>query len=213
MPAGTTRTATPGGTLHTSAGPDERFVEREVATRTWNEADSRLRDRVRWGPIWAGLVVAVATYLLLQLLLIALDIVDVRGGDASDAVASAVVAMVAFLLGGITAGAGAFWRDSDDGVLHGILMWATGLVVLVLLAGIGSGLVLGALDTRSTVDQFRSGPEQSATAPSNDDVKDAAGRASAAIIGALAASAVGGAIGSKLWLKERREVVRRPVAA
>jgi len=155
-------------------------------------------------------VVAVATYLLLQLLLIALDVVDVRGGDTSDAVASAVVAVVAFLLGGITAGAGAFWRDSDDGVLHGIVMWATGLVALVLLAGIGSGLALGALDTRSTVDQFRSGPEQSATAPSNDDVKDAAGRASAGLIGALAASAVGGAIGSKLWPKERRETVQRP---
>src|SRR4051794_12919698 len=95
------RSGTPGpatGSVQTHSEPNGRYVERDVNTRTWNEADNRLRDRIRWGAIWAGIVVAVATYLFLQVLLIALDIVDVRGGDSTDAAWSAIAALVAFLL-------------------------------------------------------------------------------------------------------------------
>ena len=51
------------------------------------------RDRVRWGPVWAGTVVAAA---------------------------------VAFLLGGVVAGASLANRDAEDGLLHGLLVWRRG---------------------------------------------------------------------------------------
>src|SRR5687768_6366682 len=91
------------------------------------EVELPRRDRVRWGPVWAGLVVALSTYLLLQLGLIAVGVVELGGTDAtSDAVASAVVAVIAFFLGGFTAGATAMWRGVDDGLLHGVVLWAVG---------------------------------------------------------------------------------------
>ena len=37
---------------------------------------SRLQDRVHWGPVWAGVLVALPVYLVLQLLFFALSIVD-----------------------------------------------------------------------------------------------------------------------------------------
>jgi len=44
------------------------------------------RDSIRWGPIWAGLITALTTFLLLQLLAIGLGLVDVgpgsEGGEA-----------------------------------------------------------------------------------------------------------------------------------
>jgi hypothetical protein len=195
----------PGATIQTARPSEAQYVETNGDGRVWNEADTNRRDRIRWGPVWAGLVVSVAAYLLFQLLLIALDIVDVRGGDSSDAVASALAALVAFFLGGVTAGASALWRGSDDGLLHGVVMWATGLVALVLLAGIGSGLALGAIDTRPTFDQFRSEQPAVDRQEANDDAKEAAGRASAGILAALVASAVGGVVGSRMWPKYRRD--------
>jgi hypothetical protein len=172
-----------------------------------DEAETRRRDRVRWGPVGAGLVIAVATYLLLQLLLIATGVVDFGGGDNNDAVASAVAALVAFFLGGLTAGASAMWRGSDDGVLHGILLWAVALVLLAVLAGVGSSVALGAFDTSDAFDEVTSAEEAEVDA-ANDTAQDAAGRAVAGIVAALAAAAIGGAVGSSLWPRDIRRTVR-----
>ena len=85
-------------------------VEREtVVVETEEEAPLPV-DRVRWTSIWAGLVVALTTYLLLQLALVALDIVDIADLSTGEAVASAIVALVAFFIGGLVTGATAWWR-------------------------------------------------------------------------------------------------------
>ena len=86
------------------------------------------RDRIRWGPVGAGTVVAVATYLLLELALPAADLLDADdGGDLPDgALLTVVAAAVAFLLGGVVAGASLANRDAEDGLLHGLLVWRRG---------------------------------------------------------------------------------------
>ena len=176
-----------------------------------DEAVTRRRDRIRWSAIWAGLAVAVATYLLLQVLLIAVGAVEFGGGDNNDAVLSAIAALVAFFLGGVTAGASAFWRDSDDGVLHGTILWATAVVVVALLAGIGGGVALGSLDTSRVFDDVTSAEGENVDA-ANDAAQEAAGRAVAGLVAALAAAAIGGAVGSKLWPRQEHEhrTVRSP---
>src|SRR5215212_9414584 len=80
------------------------------------------RDRTRWGPVWAGTVVAVATYLLLELALLGVDLLDADigagGGLPDGALLTVVAAALAFLLGGVVAGASFAHRDAEDGVLH-----------------------------------------------------------------------------------------------
>lgn len=55
-----------------------------------NEAQTVRRDRIRWGPVWAGVVTAVGSYLFLMLALVALGIVDLSEGIAGDAIASSI---------------------------------------------------------------------------------------------------------------------------
>jgi hypothetical protein len=167
------------------------------------EVEISPRDRVRWGPVWAGLVVALSTYLLLQLALIAVGVVELGGDTTSDAVASAAVAVIAFFIGGMTAGATAMWRGIDDGLLHGVVLWGVGLLALVVLSIAGSGLALGTVDTTEVFDQFSA--DQIDTAQANDDAQDASGKALAGLVVALVASAAGGVVGAKLW--PRREPI------
>src|SRR4051794_40984953 len=103
------------------SSPVERTITR---TEPFPVDDTRTRDRIRWGPVWAGLVVTVAVYLLLQLGLVATGAVDLAQPTTTDAVASAVAAAVAFFVGGLTAGATAYRRGIDDGLLHGVVLWA-----------------------------------------------------------------------------------------
>jgi hypothetical protein len=160
------------------------------------------RDRIRWGPVWAGLVVALGTYLLLQLALIATGIVEFNEASTADAVWSAVVAVIGFFLGGVTAGATAMWRGVDDGLLHGIVLWAVGLVAVIALSAVGSGLALGAFDTTDTFDRFTT--EDITTDPQvSDDAQEAAGHALLGLSVALVAAAAGAAVGSKMWPTRR----------
>jgi hypothetical protein len=169
-----------------------------------DESETSRRDRIRWGPIWAGLVVALGTYLLLQLALIAVGLVDLGAVDTASAAWSAAAALVAFLLGGVTAGATAMWRGVDDGLLHGIVMWAVGLVALVALSAVGSGVALGAIDT---AEAFEGTTTEDVTADieaalEGEDAQDAAGNALLALSAALLASAIGGVLGAKLWPRD-----------
>lgn len=176
--------------------------DRHLTVRT-ETAGPRL-DRIRWSAVWAGLAVALALYLFLQLALVAAAIVDLSEATSTDAWWSAGAALVAFLIGGVVAGATAVWRGVGDGLLHGIVMWAVGLVVLIALAAFGGGIALGSFDTSSVFDQF-SNAELDAAATSGD-AEEAAGWAIIGLASALFAAALGAIIGSKMWPKRRIDV-------
>ena len=166
------------------------------------------RDRVRWGPVWAGTVVALATYLLLEMALLGADLLDADVGSTGElpdgALLSVLAAALAFLLGGVVAGASTAWRDAEDGVLHGLLVWAAGIAIFLLLSVLGTGLALGTLG--DTVDRVRPGFSDQAQEPggAEDDLEEASGSA-ALMLGATAlAAAVGGLVGSKLWPRRDR---------
>ena len=164
-------------------------------------------DQVRWGSVWAGLVVAVATFLLLEIISFAAGVLtlgqsDPEAGSSADVVTS-VIALVSFFLGGLTAAATARWRSIDTGVLHGILVWALGLVVFLLIALIGGGALLGSVGRVAT--EFLSLGQVTSAVPSvqvEEAVSTARSSASWASLGlglSLIASAVGGVVGAKFW--------------
>lgn len=177
---------------------DDRYVSVQT-----EEVGPRL-DRIRWSAIWAGLAVALALYLFLQLALVATGIVDLSEATSSDAWWSAGAALVAFLVGGMVAGATAVWRDADDGLLHGIVMWAVGLVALIVLAAFGGSIALGSFDTSSVFDQFTSADLDEAA--ESGDAEEAASWAIIGLTSALVASGVGATIGSKMWPRRRTRV-------
>src|SRR3712207_2868862 len=68
------------------------------------------RDAVRWGPIWAGLVVAISSFLLLSLLALVIGVQTVGRTEVdtqtaqTGAIVTAVLALFSFLIGGLVAG-------------------------------------------------------------------------------------------------------------
>lgn len=193
---------------------EERTYTSEVRpagiTRTVSAGGER-RDRVRWGPIWAGLVVALAVNVLLQLALVALGALGIGeegGGLPEGALLSALAALLAFFVGGLVAGASSMWRDGDDGVFHGIVLWALAVVAVLLLSVLGGGLALGAAS--DAADDLGIGQVGDGDAEVDLESEEAGERAESAagatLLGlalTLAAAAAGGAIGAKMWPSKR----------
>lgn len=179
-------------------------VERETLVVQTEEEPRVPVDRVRWTAIWAGLIVALTTYLLLQLALIALDIVDIAELSTGEAVASAIVALVAFFIGGLVTGATAWWRRVDDGLLHGVVLWAVGIVAILVLSLAGGGVALGAINASDAFDELTS---QELDEQAENEAQDAAGYALLGIVAALVASAAGAVVGAKLWPDEDDRVI------
>lgn len=164
-------------------------------------------DQVRWGAVWAGLIVAVSTFLLLEIIFFALGILTVDvgqpGASSSADVVTSILALVSFFLGGLTAAATARWKGIDTGILHGILVWALGLVVFLLIALIGGGALLGSVGRIAS--QFLSlGQINSAVPAVQADqalatARSTASWASLALGLSIISAAIGGVVGAKFW--------------
>lgn len=168
------------------------------------------QDGVRWGPIWAGLLTALTTFLLLELMFYALGWLTLDPGspDQGDSrgLVTGILALVAFFIGGLIAGATAIWKGLFSGLLHGFMVWALGVVAFIALTFFGGSALLGSFG--DLTNQLGVGPQQvqSATEVSEteaseiaDTAKDAAAPAFWGLFLPLAASMLGGLIGSKIW--------------
>ena len=197
---------------------EERTYASEVRpagiTRTVSAGERR--DRVRWGPIWAGLIVALGVNVLLQLALVATGAFGIdleRTGLPEGALLSGLAALIAFFVGGLVTGASTMWRDGNDGAFHGVVMWALAVVAVLLLSVLGSGLALGAAS--DVADDLGIGTEELEEDVEDVESDEAADRAESAAGGTLiglaltlAASVAGAVVGSKMWpRKDRRQAV------
>ena len=189
------------------------------------------RDRVRWGPIWAGLLAALTALVLLSLLGLAIGLTAVDAAQAARqggpppatgwvaAVWGAVSAILAFLAGGYLAGWTAAVFNRRWGALNGALVFLLAVPLVLLLTGMGLGTILGTLGHYAgalNVDlgQLRGAASQAgqaAQAVQQGDVGRAAANARNGAWGALlgvllglVASALGGALGTRREVEVER---------
>ena len=168
------------------------------------------RDGVRWGPIWAGLLTALTTFLLLELLFFALGWLTLDPGTndqgSSADLVTGILALVGFFLGGLVAAATALWKGLTSGLLHGFMVWALGVATFLVLTFLGAGTLLGSFG--SLANQFGVGPQevqQTTNVDTGDalaNAKDAAWPAFLGLFLPLAASLLGGLVGSKMWPRQ-----------
>jgi hypothetical protein len=117
------------------------------------------RDWIRWGPIWAGLLMALASFLLLSVLALAIgaQAVELIGAAGTVATitgwATAIIGLIAFFVGGWVAGATSAPRGTAAGLLNGLLVWALGIVLILVFSALGVGQLFGALG--NLFSQFR----------------------------------------------------------
>ncbi len=118
------------------------------------------RDRVRWGPIVAGLLAALATFVLLTILGSAIGATTLSvNGNAPPAGAGgreygiaagiwgAVSALLSFFVGGYMAAKASAVGGSGNGWLNGSMVFLSGLLLIIWLASQGAGGLFGALGT------------------------------------------------------------------
>jgi hypothetical protein len=194
-----------------AAGADEQLAVRPFA----NLADWRLH----WGPIVAGLLVALTAMTLLGLLGAAIGLTAFNASAAAQgapppnmgrnaAVWGGISALLSFLLGGYVASRTAGPLDRGWGAWHGLLVFALAVPVLLWLAGQGLGALVGGLSGYAAsfnlaylADQARVNPAEAARAAAI-----ARGTAWSAFIGAvlgLGAGAMGGYLGVHHTLTHR----------
>ncbi|MGB3682828.1 MAG: hypothetical protein WA990_10130 [Rubrobacteraceae bacterium] len=125
----------------------EDHEDRDLGRGGSNDGSDSLarRDSARWGPIWAGLIAALTTFLLLQLLAIGIGIVGIGPNNTGGAWVSAILGLIAFFIGGAVAGMTSSVRGPVPGLINGFLVWALGTVLILLLSALGLGQIFGAL--------------------------------------------------------------------
>ena len=128
-----TRTFTPGAT------PDN-------VTNTTIVAPT---DRVRWGPIMAGLFAALSTLVVLSVLGLAVGLSSYDAGDAlgnfgmGAGLWGAVSTLLAFLIGGWLAARSAATVGRSNGMLNGAMVWVVAIPLILYLLSSGIGSLLG----------------------------------------------------------------------
>ena len=111
-------------------------------------ADVPMRDRIRWGPIIAGVVTAFAVLLFLTVLGIALGLSALGGDDGARTWGTAagiwggLTLLLAFFAGGWIAARSAATMSDSDGPLNGFI---TGAATLLLLLWLATTALTGAL--------------------------------------------------------------------
>jgi hypothetical protein len=107
-----------------------------------------VRDRIRWGPILAGLVTALSTLVVLSVLGLAVGLTAYEPGDRLQdfgigaGIWGAVSTILAFLLGGWLAAYTSVVRGRGNGLLNGAMVWAVSIPLILYLLGAGVGTML-----------------------------------------------------------------------
>lgn len=122
------------------------------SARPYTDADIRIAPittRLSWGAIFAGLLVATALQLVFGVLgaavgLAAWDTDSGRALGIGAAIWAALSVLIALYIGGATTGRLAGVLTRKDGILHGILVWATSLLFAVWMISSGVRSLAGA---------------------------------------------------------------------
>lgn len=176
-------------------------------------------DRVHWGPIVAGMFVALAILVWTSILAraVGFGFSPIQGRTANYETGAiiwgTVAAFIAFGIGAFLAAQWAGLRGSGRSMLHGFLVWAVGVTVLIYGLGTTIGPMLGTTSPETT----GAGVIHAVQTPGATDIPAVPpGRISPAawwmllsITAGLLAALVGGALGSRRYgttYSERRVV-------
>lgn len=184
-------------------------------------------DRVRWGPIFSGLMIALATQLILSALGAAIGATTIAGSGAprtnADNAAAAVGVwsivslFISLFVGGWVTARACGPMNKNTALLNGAILWATTLALSswLLASGVSGAFGVVAANAGDIVNQVQQGAVNvPATAPdvTAQQTRDIAGNTAKVggsfVLGSLlglAASLVGASAGTRSPRSEMRE--------
>ncbi|WP_319419366.1 hypothetical protein [Pleurocapsa sp. FMAR1] len=204
-----------------------RAGNRNTVLETFTMADDR--DRIRWGPIIAGIFVAIATQLILSALGAAIGLTVGASGSEAGAVGigvgiwAVVSLLISLFIGSWVTASGCSPMNGKTAMLHGLILWATTLALSawLLASGVSGAFGLAASNAGDVLSQVQKpgGPDVPNQVPSvpMDKLQEVAGNSAKAawsfIIGSLlglAASLIGASVGAKKPRPVRTGTVPEP---
>jgi hypothetical protein len=178
-----------------------------VPTATYVDEHAHPRNRVQWGPVIAGAMVAIGVMIFMTVLGVAIGSsafepgTDLGDWGAGAGIWGGISALVAFFVGGwVAARSAAVWGDYS-GAMNGFLAGMTTLVAIIAFAAFGADNALGFLGgTFDNIANFTT--DEAAQADAFNVIEDGAWGTLIALVLALGAAALGGWLGHR----ERYEV-------
>lgn len=163
-------------------------------------------QQLKWGPIWAGMLMALGVFFLLSIAAIAAGLQAAPGAEEEDlgmvaVIVTSAIALVSFFLGGFVSAWSAGLADPGRALLNGFLVWSLWLAIVILLAALGFGAIVGAMgDLFGQVSV--SGPDVD-PAELVDILRASAWQTLLALGLTAAAAALGGVVGARPELRGR----------
>ena len=182
------------------------------------------KDRIRWGPIIAGIFVAISTQLILSALGAAIGLTaGATGGAIGVGIWATISLLLSLFLGSWVTAAGCSPMNKKTAMLHGLILWATTLAISawLLASGVSGAFGMAASNAGEVLNQVQqpggvSVPNQVPNVPTDKLKQVTDGSAKAAwsfIIGSLlglAASLIGASVGAKKPRPVRTGTVSEP---
>lgn len=175
-------------------------------------------DRVRWGPILAGLVTAISTQLVLSGIGAAIGLTTIAnsGAPRTDAgpvgsavgIWSIISLLIALFIGGWITARACGPMNRSTALLNGAILWATTLAISawLLSSGVSGAFGVVASNAGDIINQAQTGANLPAQAPnvSADQARDIAGNAATvgwsfalgSLLG-LVAALIGASVGAR----------------
>lgn len=185
---------------------DADQVTRTELTSAGSAGRMPLTDRVSGGPVWAGFLIGFATWIVLEVSLVAVGLTEIRAGEQAAVERagwwwSLGAGLIALFIGGLVAGLASRWRTAAAGALQGLTVWALAFVGLLVLGALGAGLGFGAF---GDVVNVNAGIDPAnVPAEAIDTARDAAGVAVLLLLATAGAALLGGMAGARVRLGDR----------
>jgi len=204
MSVGTPAAATSGDRFEASTFTEGRVTSGATA---WDDGVVRgaRRDRVRWGPIVAGVVTTVVSLVVLTVLGLAIGLSAFEPDDAGAIDASTAAslwgvasALIAFVIGGFVAARTAGVAGVPIGAFHGLMVAAAALAITIWLVTSGVGNLLGSAGGNlADIEQVQANVPDVDVGQAYDTAEDGAWWTLATMGAALAAATLGGVLGHR----------------
>jgi MFS family permease len=119
-----------------------------VVRATEGVTDVARSDLISWSSIVAGVLAAFGLFVLFGAIAVAagLESTDTPfklGGATVGSIIAGLFGVISFIVGGFIAAWTAHIDEGDSAILHGFLVWALFVLVLVLMIALGAGAALG----------------------------------------------------------------------
>ncbi len=135
---------------------NEKLVEKRDNVRVYADTPSAYAafQRISWGAVFAGAIVAIATLLLLNLLGLSIGFATINPAQEADPLAGlgigsaiwlGVSNLIALFAGGWVAGRLAGFPKKSNSMIHGVLAWATFAIFSTWLLGSAAGSLFNAV--------------------------------------------------------------------